>query len=160
MITMKSIFTVLFAFIYIGYDIGWSCLFIYITSHPNEKNCEALIQWDKALYIVLLLISFLHLTSCILTWYFYSKQKLLIAISLCKSMCNYIAGIVIMIGIITSFNKGECESLKKYNMIYIITEMSIIGFFCIFICAMSIIKFLVKRKELSNDEISNEEDDI
>ena len=129
---MKSIFTVIFAFIYIGYDIGWSCLFIYETSLPNDNKCETLIQWDKALYIVLLLISFLHLTSCILSWYFYSKQKLLIAISICKSMCNYIAGIVIMIGIITSFNNEECERLKRYNMIYIITEMSIIGFFLFF----------------------------
>lgn len=158
MTKMKSIFTVIFAFIYIGYDIGWSCLFIYETSLPNDNKCETLIQWDKALYIVLLLISFLHLTSCILSWYFYSKQKLLIAISICKSMCNYIAGIVIMIGIITSFNKEECERLKRYNMIYIITEISIIGFFCFFICAMSIIKFSIKKKEIN--EISEDEDDI
>lgn len=171
----KYPFSVISAFIYLGYDLGWSCVFIFETNQPHPSECDPLIQWDKALYIVLLFISGLHLISSIFSWYYMNTHpRLIIGFSICKSFWNFIAGILIMIGIIFTYSSlGDkikfCGYLQIYNLIYIILEMSIISVCCVFvwgICLISQIKKWIKTKNLDkvkieeNTDLSDEEDSL
>ena len=156
-IFMGTIFTIVLLLIGLSYGITWAALFIRYTDENKyqfQEECKILIKWDRALYIVLIITSALHLISSIIQIIASAKNKdssIPQYITFSRSYINYIAGIVILIGInVEYFNLDQpklCGKLAKLNLAYIIIEWSMMGIFIGFVLVVCLISLLLKKKK-------------
>lgn len=153
-IFMSTFFTILLLIVSISYSITWAVIFNVYSLKQYPDECFKLKQWDKTLFIILYITSLLHLVSSIIQIFTYAYNKesnIPQYITFCRSCINYLAGIVILIGInVEYFNIEDpsvCGVLSKINLAYIITEWSIIGLFiCLILIVCGISLMLKKRK--------------
>lgn len=154
-IFMGTLFTIILLIISLSYGITWAVLFVIYTNNEEYSSvCQSLRKWDKSLYIVLFICAFLNLVSSIIQLISSAADKesnIAQYITFCRSCINYLAGIVILIGINVEYfnleNPSDCGNLAKLNLAFIITEWSILGFFICFILSVCILSLIIKKKK-------------
>lgn len=143
---MGTAATILLFLSSIAYNLVWGCLFIAMIGYKDFKDqCNTLVQWNKALYIMYFVIASLSLLQFIfqIIQNKYKKDSNIPSIIIgCKSCLNCFGGLSILIGINVEYMrvpiKDECGSLNKLNLAFIITEWGLYGCFCLFTCAAGI----------------------
>jgi hypothetical protein len=155
-IFMGTFFTILVLLISLSYGMIWGILFIIFTKRDDnfDSNCDTLISWDKALYIVQFISAGLHLISSIfqLIATSYDRESSIPKYIMgFRSCLVYISGMTILLGISVSYgnlpSNTKCGDLLKLNLAYIITEWTIL-FSCIFlVCIVCIISIIFKKRK-------------
>lgn len=160
-IFMGTLCTIILLLISLSYGITWGVLFLIYTKKDEFSNeeCQELKRWDRALYIVHFICAFLHLISSVIQLLAsaYDKDSNIAQyITFFRSCINYIAGIVILIGINVAYVRLEdtsiCGSLSKLNLAYIICEWAIIGFFICFVFVVCIVSLTLKKRKHTFDD--------
>lgn len=167
---ITTISTIVVTLIAICYSLTWSTLFIYyIENKEYPPHCNQLKAWDRALYIVLLMSSALHLVSSGVQYVMTTINKDSMIpkyIMTIKSCLNYITGVVFLIGVtdeyFSTLNVDKCGTLKTLTFAYIIFEWTIMGSFVLCVCVVCIISSICKKsRKIDNDEeLSDEENDV
>lgn len=157
-IFMGTVFTIILLIISLSYGLTWAILFLIYTESSKREDydeaCEVLISWDKALYIVNFISSFLHIVSSIIQLVASSHDKesnIAKYITSCRSCLNYMVGFVILIGINVSYFKinhgeGKCGDLAKLNLAFIIVEWTLLGSCVCFVYVICIVSLSIKKK--------------
>lgn len=167
---ITTISTIIITLISICYSLTWSTLFIYyIEKKTYPPECDSLISWNRALYIVLLMASGLHLISSGVQYVMTTINKDSMIpkyIMTFKSCLNYITGVILLIGVTVEYfgttNAQSCGQLKTLTFAYIIVEWTIMGSFMLCVCIVCIISSIFKKSKTidDNEELSDEENDI
>jgi hypothetical protein len=154
-IFMGTCFTILVLLLSVSYGMVWGVLFLVWTSKETyPPQCDELVSWDKALYIVQFISSGLHLVSSIfqlIATSYDRESNIPKYIMGCRSCLVYIAGICILIGINASYFSNpkidDCRDLKGLNLAYIITEWTILGTCITFVCVVCNVSLLLKKRK-------------
>ncbi len=157
-IFLSSFFTIVILIISVSYGVTWVVLFIVYLKNTESENlpsvCDALIKWDKVLIIIQLITTSLHFISSIIQL-FNSAQgeetadSIVRYITTCRSCINYIAGIVILLAINITYFKiedaSQCGNIGVLNLVYIIIEWCLVGFFICFVIVLCTFAVISKK---------------
>ncbi len=127
---------IMFLFI-VGYEIAIAILFLFFSYDVIQPQCQTLVAWNKALYILYFLSALLNIIATliqIITNLKDSENYLPKCIIGIRSAIHYVAGIVMLIGINVNYvnieNIEECgKRFKILNLVFIIFEWILIGGF-------------------------------
>jgi hypothetical protein len=154
-IVTGTLFTILLLLVSVSYGMTWGILFLVYTSKSEyDQSCNNLRSWDKSLYILQFISSGLHIVSSVfqLVMISYDKDSSIPNYIMgCRSCIVYVAGLIILFGINTSYfshpDISLCKELKTINFAYIITEWVILGSCICLVCVTCIISILFKRRK-------------
>ena len=124
----------------IAYNLTWAVLFFVMIGYNDfEPDCNKLVIWNHALYIMYFIIASMSLLQFIfqLINNKFKKESNVPSILIgCKSCLNCFGGLIILVGICVEYfkvnDKSHCGSLQKVNLSFIVTEFSIYALFCLF----------------------------
>lgn len=149
---ISTIITIVASF----YGLTWAILFIIFLTKENNNldKCKTLRNWNVVLIVfsflivILNCISFILQNCCIQTNTLTNISKYLITI---RSCINCLVSIIILIGITADYfsikEPQDCGDLNLLNLIYIIVEWCLFGFFTCCIMVMCIIAVITKKNK-------------
>ncbi len=156
---MGTCFLILLLLLNMSYGMVWGVLFLVysgreIKSATYSSTCDTIISWNRGLYILQFISSGLNLISTIFQLISAGckiESNIPKYIMGCRSCVSYIAGLVILIGINTTYfnhpDMAVCGDLKGLNLAYIISEWTIMGSCCLLVCVVCIFTIILKRRK-------------
>lgn len=153
---MGSMFSLIVLLLSVSYTVTWTILFIIFLKDEYTSECDSIKKWNKALVVISIISITLHIISYTLQFIVTTKGEessksmtIVKYINTFRSCINYITGIVLLIGINVEYANLEtsstCGRLSVLNMIYIITEWTLIGFFICFVVLLCIFAIISKK---------------
>lgn len=156
-IFMGSMFSLIILLLSVSYTVSWTVLFILFLKDEYTSECDSIKKWNKALVVISIISITLHIISYTLQFIVTTKREessksmtIVKYINTFRSCINYITGIVLLIGINVEYANLEnssttCGRLSVLNMVYIITEWTLIGFFICFVVLLCIFAIISKK---------------
>lgn len=142
------------------YSLVWAIVYIIYSEQSLPSHCNSLLNWSRAVYIILLISCVLNIASTIYQLIYYklhhnaSIPRLVLGV---KTLYSYVIAIVMIIGVTVAYFKTKriesCGKLRYVNLGYIISEW-ILTSACI-VCFFSICIYALfcssSKKKYRND---------
>jgi hypothetical protein len=151
-IFMGTLFTIILLIISVSYGVTWSVLFIIYIDLELPAECDSIKSWDKVLIVVSFISAGLHIISSVIQLIGSAQDvdsNIAKYITTIRSCINCLSGIVLLLAINIEYysldNPSICEELATLNLVYIIVEWCLVGFFICFVVVLCVFAMITKK---------------